>query len=174
MVTLEEKKEIVKKLVVELKEADALYLTNFKGMSVAELNELRSEFRRNGLPYKVYNNTLFRRATKEAGKFEGVIDHTVNETAYSIIQGDAAAPAKIIKKFLKDRKKPEFKAAVIDETVYASDQLDTLAAMKSKEEVIGDIIGLLLSPISNIVGGIQSQGSSIVGAVKTIAEKEGQ
>ncbi len=172
MATLAEKKEIVKKLVEELKDADALYLTNFKGMSVAELNEFRNEFRNNNLPYKVYNNTLFRRAMKEAGKFENVAEHTVNESAYSIIKGDAATPAKILKKFLKGRKKPEFKAAVIEDFVYTADQLDVIAAMKSKEEVIGDIIGLLLSPINNVVGGLQSQGFSIAGAIKTIAEKE--
>ncbi|MDI6401995.1 50S ribosomal protein L10 [Balneolaceae bacterium ANBcel3] len=172
MATLAEKKEIVAKLVDELQEADALYLTNFKGMSVAELNDLRGEFRKNDIPYKVYNNTLFRRALKETGRFEGIEDHTVNETAYSIVKGDVAVPAKVLKKILKDSKKPEFKAAAIEDVVYASDQLDYLAAMKSKEEVIGDIIGLLLSPISNVVGGLQSQGSNIVGAVKTIAEKE--
>ncbi len=172
MATLAEKKEIVKHLVEELKDADALYLTSFKGMSVAELNELRGEFRKNEISYKVYNNTLFRRALSEIGKFEGIIDHTVNETAYSIIKGDAATPAKVLKKFLKNKNKPEFKAAVIDESVYTTDQLDTLAAMKSREEVIGDIIGLLLSPISNIVGGLQSQGSNIAGVIKTIAEKE--
>lgn len=172
MATLAEKKEIVEKLVEELKEADALYLTNFKGMSVSELNELRGEFRRNGIPYKVYNNTLFRRALSESGKFENIADHTVNETAYSIIQGDAAAPAKILKKFLKNKKKPEFKAAVIENQVYSTEQLDTLASMKSKEEVIGDIVGLLLSPMGNIVSGLQSQGSNIAGAVKSMAEKE--
>ncbi len=172
MATLAEKKEIVKGLVDELKEADALYLTNFSGMSVAELNELRREFRSKGLPYKVYNNTLFRRALKESGKFENIADHTVNETAYSIIQGDASMPAKVLKKFIKDKKKPEFKAAIIEEQVYTADQLDNLAAMKSKEEVIGDIAGLLLSPISNIIGGLQAQGSNIASAVKTITEKE--
>lgn len=174
MATLAEKKEVVKQLVEELKDADALYLTNFKGMSVAELDELRTEFRSNGLPYKVYNNTLFRRALKEAGKFEDIAEHTVNETAYSIIHGEAATPAKVLKKFLKNKKKPEFKAAVIEGFVYTAEQLDTIASMKSKEEVIGDIIGLLLSPMSNIIGGLQAQGSNIAGAVKTIAEKEEQ
>ncbi|MDG5768158.1 50S ribosomal protein L10 [Balneolales bacterium ANBcel1] len=172
MATLAEKKEIVANLVEQLKDADALYLTNFKGMSVAELNDLRNEFRKNNLNYKVYNNTLFRRAIAETGKFEGIVEHTVNETAYTIIHGEAAVPAKVLKKFIKDRKKPEFKAAAIEDQVYTADQLDTLAAMKSKEEVIGDIVGLLLSPVSNIVSGLQSQGSTIAGAVKTIAEKE--
>ncbi len=172
MATLAEKKEIVKHLVEELREADALYLTSFKGMSVAELNDLRGEFRSNNISYKVYNNTLFRRALAEVGKFENIVDHTVKETAYSIIKGDAAIPAKVLKKYLKNKKKPEFKAAAIEEDVYTSDQLDVLAAMKSKEEVIGDIIGLLLSPISNVIGGIQAQGSNIAGAIKTIGEKE--
>lgn len=172
MATKAEKKEIVQNLVEELKDADALYLTNFKGMSVDEMNELRAEFRSNGIPYKVCNNTLFRRALSEVGMFEEIAEHTVYETAYSIVKGDAAVPAKVLQKILKGKKKPEFKAAVIEGTVYTGDQLDVLAAMKSKEEVIGDIVGLLLSPISNVVGGLQSQGSDIAGAVKTIAEKE--
>lgn len=172
MATLAQKKEIVEKLVEELQEADALYLTNFKGMSVAELNEFRGVFRSKGVPYKVYNNTLVRRALAESGKFEGIAEHTVYETAYSIIKGDAAAPAKVLKQFLKDKKRPEFKAAAIDDAVYTSDQLDVLASMKTREEVIGDIAGLLLSPIRNVVGALQAQGTNIVGAVKSIAEKE--
>ncbi len=174
MATLAKKKETVAEIIEHLKDADALYLTNFSGMSVAELSELRREFRENGIPYKIYNNTLFRRAISETGKFEGIATHTVHETAYSIIQGDAAKPAKVLKQYLKTRKKPEFKAAAIDDAVFGADQLEVLAAMKSKEEVLGDIIGLLLSPISNVVGALQAQGSSIAGAVKTIAEKENE
>lgn len=172
MATLAQKKEIVKELVEKLKEADALYLTNFKGMSVEELNELRREFRNNDIPYKVYNNTLFRRALKEAGKFEEIADYTVNETAYSMISGDVANPAKVLDKFIKNRKKPEFKAAAIDDSIYSAEQFEALVKMKSKEEMIGDIIGLLLSPVSNIVNSLQSQGSQIAGAIKTIADKE--
>lgn len=172
MATLAEKKAIVEHLVEELRDADALYLTNFKGMSVAELNELRGELRKNGISYKVYNNTLFRRALGESGKFEAISEYLVNETAYSIIKGEAAAPAKVLKKYLKDKKRPEFKGAVIEDQVFGAEQLDLLAEMKSKDEVIGDIIGLLLSPISNVVGALQAQGSNIAGAVKTIADKE--
>ncbi len=174
MATIAKKKEIVEEIKEKLDGADALYLTNFKGMSVADLNELRNEFRNNGISYKVYNNTLFRRAMSETGKFEGIADHTVQETAYTIVHGDAAAPAKLLKKIIKEKKKPEFKAAILEDQVYSADQLETLAAMKSKEEVIGDIVGLLLSPISSVVSGLQSQGSNIAGAVKTIAEKEEQ
>ncbi|MEX2397437.1 MAG: 50S ribosomal protein L10, partial [Balneolales bacterium] len=76
------------------------------------------------------------------------------------------------KKHFKENKKPEFKAAFIEGVLYKSDQLEALSSMKSKEEMIGEIVGLLMSPINNIVGGLQAQGSNIVGAVKTISEKE--
>ena len=84
---------------------------------------------------------------------------------------ELAAPAKVLKDYIKEHEKPKFKAALIDGDYYTEDQLDTLAAMKSKSEVIGDIIGLLMAPMSNVVSGLQAQGDNLAGAIKTIAEK---
>ncbi len=76
-----------------------------------------------------------------------------------------------MKSYIKENNKPEFKAALIDGDYYSQEQLDVLAEMKSKNEVIGDIIGLLMSPLSNVVSGLQAQGNNIAGAIQTIAEK---
>lgn len=171
--TIEQKKAIVEELVETISNSDALYLADYKGMSVAETNNLRADLREKNINYKVYNNKLVRRALEQIGGYDALLDgYLVNQTAYAFVQGDPATPAKVFKKHLKDHKKPEFKAAFIEGVLYTSEQLDALSSMKSKEEMIGEIVGLLMSPISNIVGGLQAQGSNIVGAVKTISEKE--
>ncbi len=77
----------------------------------------------------------------------------------------------MIKKFHEEHKKPQFKAAIIDGDYYGEDQLETLAAMKSKSEVIGDIVGLLLAPASNVVSALQAPGKQVAGALETIAEE---
>ncbi|MEX0927941.1 MAG: 50S ribosomal protein L10 [Balneolales bacterium] len=170
--TIEQKKEIVKELVETISNSDALYLTDYKGMSVADMNNLRSDLREKEVNYKVYNNKLVRRALEQIGGYDALDDLLINQTAYAFVQGDPAVPAKIFKKHLKENKKPEFKAAFIEGVLYTSEQLDTLSAMKSKEEMIGEIVGLLMSPVTNIIGGLQAQGSNISAALKTISEKE--
>jgi large subunit ribosomal protein L10 len=95
-----------------------------------------------------------------------------DQNAFAFVEEELSAPAKVLKDFIKENNdKPEFKAALIDGDFYGPDQLEALAAMKSKDEIIGDILGLLMAPITNVVGGLQAQGSNLVGAVKTIAEK---
>lgn len=171
MPTLADKKAVVEEITENLKNANALYITDYSGMSVSLINELRGAFRQGNITFKVYKNTLIKRAMEEVGGYEDLYPHLNNQNAFAFVDEELAAPAKVIKKFVEDKKKPEFKAALIDGDYYQAEQLDTLAAMKSKSEVIGDIVGLLLAPVSNVVSALQAQGQNISGAVKTIAEK---
>lgn len=172
MATKEQKQAVIDELVDILNNNEAVYLTNYKGMSVAQISELRKEFRKSGVTYRVFKNKLVMKAMDSIGGYESVYPHLEEQTAFAFVSGDAARPAKVLKEFLKKGDKPEFKAAIIEKALFGSNQLDALSTMKSKEEVIGDIIGLLLSPVSNIVGALQSQGSTLVGAIQTIADKE--
>lgn len=172
MATKQQKEAVIKELVDVINNSDAIYLTNYKGMSVADISNLRKEFRKSGITYKVYKNKLVQKAMESIGGFDAVFPHLEEQTAFAFMSGDAAKPAKVLKEYLKKGDKPQFKAAMIDKSLFTANQLELLSVMKSKEEVIGDIIGLLLSPMSNVVGALQSQGSTIVGAIKTIAEKE--
>lgn len=171
MATLAEKKVVVENLVEKIKDSDAIYVTNYKGMSVAKMSALREKLREKGINLTVYNNTLFKRALNEVGGFDSLSEHLVEQNAYMLVNGDPSIPAKVLKEYLKSNDRPAFKAASIEGAVFGEDKLDVLAAMKSKEEVIGDIIGLLMSPANNIVSALQSQGSNLVGALKDIAEK---
>lgn len=171
MATLEKKKAIVEDATENLSKAGAVYIANYSGMSVGEINNLRGEFFKGDITFKVYKNTLIKRAMDEVGGYEDLYPHLVEQNGFAFVEEELAAPAKVLKKFYEENKKPKFKAAIIDGDFYGEDQLETLAAMKSKTEVIGDIVGLLLAPVSNVVSALQAPGKSIAGALETIAEK---
>lgn len=171
MPTLAEKKAVVEDISEKLSSAGAIYITNYSGMSVSEINDMRGEFFKGNITFKVYKNTLVKRAMEEVGGFDDLYPHLAEQNGFAFVEEELAAPAKILKKFNEEIQKPQFKAAIIDGDYYGEDELETLAAMKSKSEVIGDIVGLLLAPVSNIVGALQAPGRSIAGAVETIAEK---
>ena len=171
MATLAEKKETVEQITEDLNGAGAVYITNYSGMSVGEVNNMRAEFYEDDIKYKVYKNTLVKRAMEEVGGYEDLYPHLVEQNGFAFVEEELAAPAKVIKNLFDETEKPKFKAAIIDGDYYGEDELDTLAAMKSKSEVIGEIVGLLLAPVSNVVSAVQAPGQKIAGALETIAEE---
>lgn len=171
MATLAEKKETVEEITEDLNSSGAVYITNYAGMSVKEVNKMRGEFFEGNIKYKVYKNTLMKRAMDGVGGYEDLYPHLADQNGFAFVEEELAAPAKVIKKLFEETEKPKFKAAVIDGDYYGEDELQTLAAMKSKSEVIGDIAGLLLGPVSNVVNAVQAPGRNIAGALETIAEE---
>lgn len=171
MPTLSQKKAVVEEITEQLKNSNAVYITKYTGMSVGDMGKLRGKFRDGNVQFKVYKNTLIKRAMDTIGGYEELYPHLEDQNGFAFVNEELAVPAKVLKDYIKENNKPEFKAAFIDGDFYSQDKLDTLAAMKSKNEVIGDVIGLLLSPVSNVVNALQAQGSNIAGAVQTIAEK---
>jgi large subunit ribosomal protein L10 len=171
MPTLAEKKAVVEEITVDLNNADAVYITNYSGMSVTEVNNMRGEFYEDDIKYTVYKNTLMKRAMEEVGGYDELYPHLADQNGFAFVEEELAAPAKVIEKLFKETEKPKFKAALIDGDYYGEEELGTLAAMKSKSEVIGDIVGLLLAPVSNVISALEAPGRTIAGAVETIAEE---
>ncbi|MCW9707902.1 50S ribosomal protein L10 [Fodinibius salsisoli] len=171
MATLAEKKAVVDEITENLNEAGALYIANYSGMSVQEVNDMRGKFYEDDIKYKVYKNTLMKRAMEEVGGYDDLYPHLAEQNGFAFVEEELAAPAKVIKKLFEETERPKFKAALIDGDYYGEEELDTLAAMKSKSEVIGDIVGLLLAPVSNVVSALEAPGRTIAGAVETIAEE---
>src|SRR5690625_3694651 len=171
MPTLAEKKAVVEEITEKLNEAGAVYITNYSGMSVTEVNDMRGKFFEDDIKYKVYKNTLVKRAMDEVGGYDDLYPHLVEQNGFAFVEEELAAPAKVIKQLFEETEKPRFKAAIIDGDYYNEDELNTLAAMKSKSEVIGYIAGLLLAPVSKVVSALQAPGRTIAGAVETIAEQ---
>jgi large subunit ribosomal protein L10 len=170
--TREEKTAAVDALEKSLDEVIAVYLADYSGLSVEESNDLRRQFSEAGVSFQVAKNTFIKLAMERLGGYEGVLEHLKGPTAIALTD-DPAAPARVIKKFAAsvDVRKPQLKAAIVDGSVFGADQLEILVSLKSKDELVSDIIGLLLSPASNVVGALQSPGSNLVGAIKVIAEK---
>ncbi|MEM1127437.1 MAG: 50S ribosomal protein L10 [Bacteroidota bacterium] len=171
--TRKQKAEAVEAIASKLQETPTIYLTNYSGLSVAEMNELRGKFRAANVEYRVLKNTLVRKAMESLGGYEALYDQLNDPTAVAFTE-EPAAPARVMKDFLEDNKKeiPALKGAFVDGAFYGADALEILSKLKSKDEILGDILGLLMAPMTNVVGALQGQGSTLVGAIKQIAERE--
>lgn len=166
-----EKRAVLDEITENLKKSNALYVTKYTGMSVDNANQLRGAFRKGNVFFKVYKNKLMKLAMEEIGGYDAIIPSLVDQNAFAFVEEELSAPAKVLKDFIKENNdKPEFKAALVDGEFYGEDKLEALASMKSKNDVIADILGLLMSPAANVVSALTSQGSNLVGAINTIAE----
>lgn len=172
----EEKEVIIQDLTEKFKENPYFYITNASGMSVAKTNKLRRLCFERGIGYQVVKNTLIRKALEALETDYSSFNDTVL-TGFSGIMFHAEsgkAPASLIKDFLKENKESiKLKGASIDGGLFIGhDQLEALSTIKSKDEVIGDIIGLLQSPAKNVIGALQGGGHKLAGILKTLSEKE--
>lgn len=169
----DQKAVLIDEISDQLEGTPTIYLTDFKGLTVAESNELRGQFREAGVEFKVVKNTLLRMAMERLGGYDDLMEHLSGPTAVALSE-EPAAPARVIKAFTKDAgtEKPTLRVAFVDGDVYGGDQLDMLASLKSRDELLGDILGLLMAPMTNVVGALEAQGQNLVGAIKAIAERD--
>ena len=173
--TREEKIQLVEQLGEQLKETPNVYVADAEGLTVAEVNELRALCHQSGVKMQVVKNTLMRKALEKAeGDYEELYDALkLPSSVFFVDETLANAPAKLIKEFRKEHKKPILKGAFIEQSVYiGDDSLDALASLKSKNELIGDVILLLQSPAKNVIGALQSGGQKLSGILKALSEKE--
>lgn len=169
----EEKYQIIESLTEKLKNGDFFYLTDTSDLNVETINKLRRLCYRRNVSLQVVKNTLLRKAMEKSEKdFEPL--YNVLKGATSIMFADTGnVPARLIKEFRKTSPKPIVKGAYIQEAFFIGDnQLEALSNIKSKEELLGDLIGLLQSPAKNVISALQSGGSILAGVVKTLSEKE--
>jgi large subunit ribosomal protein L10 len=169
----EEKAQYIDNLTAELKEAGVFYLADTSQLSVAKINDLRARCFKANVSLRVIKNTLLAKA------IDRIEDRDLSELKKALSGPTAImyaevgnAPAKIIKDFRKKTERPILKAAYVEETIYIGDEnLDALVEIKSKDELIGDIISLLQSPAKNVISGLKGQGGKIVGILKTLSER---
>ncbi len=170
----EDKFQVIESITEKLENNEIFYLTDTSELDVETINKLRRLCFKKNVSMQVVKNTLLRKAMEKSSKdFEKLYD--VLKGATSLMVSDTGnVPAKLIKEFRKTSKKPILKGAYIQESIYIGDsQLDALESLKSKEELIGDIIGLLQSPAKNVISALQSGGNTLAGVLKTLSEKEG-
>ena len=167
-----EKTEIVSSLKEMIESSSAVYLTDYSGINVEDINKLRGEFRKENVKYKVIKNTLFKRALEELNKYDKLADHLVGMTGYAFASDNPVAPAKIIKKYHDDSNKLSLKACYIDEQFYEGKNLGMLAALPSKKELIATILGSLKSPVSGIAGAVNAVTRDLVNVIDQVAKRE--
>lgn len=172
--TREDKSAAIAELREELGNTPFFYLADSSTLTVAKINKFRRLCFEKGIKIKVAKNTLIQKALEsepESKGFKGLFD-SLNGPTTILIASNPKAPALLIEEFRKSEARPLLKAAYIDSSVYVGDdQLKALTQMKSKEEMIGEIIGLLQSPGRRLASQIKATGSKIAGIVKTLEER---
>jgi large subunit ribosomal protein L10 len=170
--TKEEKSRVIEDLTAQLAGTNVVYVTDISGLNAENTSNLRRACFKAGIKLEVVKNTLLEKAMGSLDNNYGELPSILKGSTSIMIAENGNAPAKIIKEFRKKSDKPVLKGAYIHEAVFIGDnQLDALVSLKSKEEVIGEIIGLLQSPAKNVVSALKSGGSTIAGLVKTLSER---
>ena len=145
---IEKKKVIVEEIKDKFNRSTSMLIVDYRGLDVAEATELRKQFRDAGVDYNVYRNTLIRRAAKETGN-EVLVEELNGPNAIAFGYDDPIAPAKIAKSFAKNHDKLELKAGVLEGEMYKGADLDKVASIPSREELIAKLLGSFKAPISN-------------------------
>lgn len=175
--TKQEKTQVISELADRLKENSYFYFADASNLSVAKINAFRELCYNKGLEYNVYKNTLIRKALEKLDTDYSSFNESVLKGFTGIIfsKDSGNLPAKTIKEFRKAMggEKPIFKGASIDTDLFiGNDQLDALSKLKSKYELIGDVIMLLQSPAKNVISSLQSGQNKLAGILKTLSERE--
>jgi large subunit ribosomal protein L10 len=171
--TKEEKTKYIEDLSAELNDANVFYLTDTAELTVETVNNLRRKCFQSNIRLRVVKNTLLEKAMDRVeNRNYGQLKDTLSGQTAIMFSEVGNVPAKLIEEFRKKNDKPILKGAYIDEAVFLGDnQLSMLSSIKSKDEVIGDIIGLLQSPAKNVISGLKGQGGKIAGILKTLENR---
>ena len=165
---------MVKELTETFKTFPNFYIADTGGMSVADVNDLRGKCFENKVKMQVVKNTLIKKALLNMDDEYDDVDPALKQTSalFFVDAENPSVPAKVIKDFRGDKEIPRLKAAVIDSAVFlGDDQLTMLSTLKSKTELIGEVVGLLQSPAKNVISALKSGGSTIAGLLKALEER---
>ena len=170
--TREEKSLEIKEILEVLKSNQNIYLTDISGLNALETSNLRRMCFKAGVKLSVVKNTLLEKAMNDSDKDFGSLKDTLKGNTSVMIAEVSSAPAKVIKNFRKKSDKPILKGALIEEDIYiGDDQVEMLFAIKSKEELVGDIILLLQSPAKNVISALKSSSGKLSGILQTLTNK---
>ena len=168
-----EKQVIINNLQEQIDSYNHFYLADISGLNAENTSDLRRLCFSQEVKLVVVKNTLLRKALENSGKDASELYDALKGNTSVMFTEQGNVPAKLIKEFSKKHKKPVLKAAYVEESVYVgADQLDALVAVKSKNELIADVVALLQSPMKTVLGQLQSGGNIIHGVLDTLKEKE--
>ena len=170
--TREEKSLVIEQLTAQLADNSTIYLADISGLDAAATSNLRRACFKAGVKLNVVKTTLLAKAMESSDKDFGDLTNVLKGNTSLMVSEVNNAPARVIKDFRKKSDRPILKGAFVEEAIYIGDeQIDVLVDVKSKDELIGEIIGLLQSPAKNVVSALKSGGGTIAGLVKTLSER---
>ena len=167
-----EKEQIIAEVKEKVGRAKSMFFADFTGITVEEVNELRREFRKSNIGYSVVKNTLARKALEGINGSDAVLERLVNPTAIAFGFDDPTSPAKIIKKFRDKHAKLNVKVCIIEKQVFEGKDLDAIAKLPSRLELIAGILCTIVAPISGIVGAVNAVMRDLVGVIDAIEQKK--
>jgi large subunit ribosomal protein L10 len=168
----EEKGEVIEEIKELVKNSSSMFLVNYSGVKVADINKLRAEFRKEEVNYKVLKNTLFKKALEQAGGYEKFHPQLVGMIGVAFVSENFVSAAKIIKKYFDEKQKFSFKGCYIESAFYGSEQLNTIASMPTKKEIMAGIVGSIAAPATGIVGAINAVIRDLVSVIDEIGKKK--
>ncbi|CAI8177996.1 MAG: 50S ribosomal protein L10 [Flavobacteriaceae bacterium] len=170
--TKAQKAQEIKDLTEDLSSVKNLYLTDIAGLDAVQTTALRRACYKANIKLSVVKNTLLAKAMEASETDFGELQGVLKGNTSLMFSEAGSAPAKLIKNFRKKSDKPILKGAFIEEAIYiGDDQIDLLESIKSKEELIGDVIAILQSPAKNVISALQSGGTNLSGIIKTLSER---
>jgi len=168
----EDKTAVIEQIATTVEKYANFYLTDIATLNAAKTSSLRRECSKQEIKLLVVKNTLFKKALEKVNGDFSALDSSLKGNTAVMFSNDANSPAKLIKIFAKGTDIPKLKAAYVQESFYVgAENLELLVNIKSKNELIGDVIALLQSPAKNVISALQSGGQTIHGVLKTLAEK---
>ncbi|MGI3316094.1 50S ribosomal protein L10 [Staphylococcus chromogenes] len=156
---IEAKKQHVDEIAEQLKSSVSTVFVDYRGLAVAEVTDLRKQLREAGVQYKVYKNTMLRRAAEKAG-IEGLDEYLAGPTAVAFTTEDVVAPAKVIAGFAKEHEALEIKTGVMEGSVISADQVKTVGSLPSHEGLVSMLLSVLQAPMRNFAYAVKAVGES--------------
>jgi large subunit ribosomal protein L10 len=171
--TRDEKSQAIESLAQSISESKHFYLADISELNAEDTSSLRRKCFEKHIKLVVVKNTLLKKALEKLDNEYDELYSVLKNSTSIMFSEEGNTPAKLIKEFRRTRERPILKAAYIEESIYIGDnQLDMLSSIKSKEELLGDLIALLQSPAKNVISALQSGGNKLAGIIKTLSEKE--
>lgn len=173
--TKAEKTALIETLVDKFSNSKFFYITDYSSMTVAEMNDFRRKCYENNVEYKALKNTLIKKALERVDEtaYEGLFD-SLKGMSGIMFSEEGKTPGSVLKSFRKEHEKPLLKAAYIDSDIFVGDDnIDILAKLKSKSDLIAELVALLQSPMTTLLGQLNSGGTTIHGLLQTLEEKGG-
>jgi large subunit ribosomal protein L10 len=167
-----EKEQIVAEVTEIVGRARGLFFTDFTGLTVEQATELRREFRKSGIDYKVVKNTLIQKALESVTGYDKVYPKLAGPTGVAVAYDDPVAPAKIIQKFSEKHSKLSLKVCVLEKEVYDGSKLSELAKLPTRKEMMASILGCIQAPVAGVPNVIQAVIRDLVSVISEIEKKK--